>query len=242
MRSRATIAALLAGALFVVVLAFRFVRSDAPLVAHVDDAPLPAGKANNVSYDPARKAADAVVVAKPPQHERRSELRDAPLRRESPQTRAFKTWRADALAAPLPTGMQNVDSAFAAEPVDSLWAPNREAEILSKIAQTTGLQVRTIQVECRTTACRVQIAQSVPVPDRVSEFVSDASYYELFDRLGYQGSARYPMAITPDGAGTAIWVVYLARANAGEVAAERLRDIAQINCGVVATLTTGCGP
>jgi hypothetical protein len=240
MRSRATVATLLAGALCVVVLGLRFLRSDVSPVARVDNAPLPAGAANDVSYDRARKAADVAVVATPAQDGRASELRDAPLRRASPQTHAFPTWTADALAVPLPTGMQNVDSAFAAEPVDPLWATNREAEILGELAQTTGLQVRTIQVECRTTACRVQIAQSVPVPDRANGFAPDANYYKLFDRLGYQGSARYPMAITPDGAGTATWVVYLARANAGQVAAERLRDIAQINCGIVATLTTGC--
>ena len=241
MRSRATTATLLVGALCVVVLALRLLRSDAPPAAHVDDAPLAVGEAHDVSYDRARKATDVAVVATPPRDGRGRELRNAPLRRESPKTHAFPTWIADVVAVPLPTGMQNVDSAFAAEPVDPQWAPNREAEILGEIAQTTGLQVRTIQVQCRTTACRVQIAQSVPVPDRASEFVPDASYYKLFDRLGYQGSARYPMAIIPDGAGTATWVVYLARADAGEVAAERLRDIAQINCGVVATLTAGCG-
>jgi len=245
MRSRATVATLVTGALCVAVLALRFMPwSDAPPGAHVRDVPLPAGEANDVSYDRAQEAANVeVVVATPPlQNGRGSMLRDAPLRRDSPKTHASPAWTTAARAVPLPTrGMQEIDSAFAAEPVDPLWAPAREAEMLGEIAQTTGLQVRTLQVECRTTKCRVQIAQSVPVPDRASGFVPEAIYYKLFDRLGYQGAARYPIVITPDGAGTATWVAYVARANAAEVFAERLRDIARINCGVVATLTKGCG-
>ena len=243
MRSRATLTTLVGGALCVVVLALRFMPwSDAPLGAYVRDVPLPAGEANDVSYDRAQAAADVEVAATPSLHNGRgSMLRDAPLRRESSKTHAPPAWTAAALTTPLPTGgMQEIDSAFAAEPVDALWAPTREAEMLSEIAQTSGLQVRTLRVECRTTKCRVQIAQSVPVPDRASGFVPEASYYKLFDRLGYQGAARYPMTITPDGAGTATWVAYVARASADEVFVERLRDIAQTNCGV-ATLTTGCG-
>jgi hypothetical protein len=37
--------------------------------------------------------------------------------------------------------MQDVDGAFAAEPVDPLWALTKEAEMLDAIAQTAGVFV-----------------------------------------------------------------------------------------------------
>jgi hypothetical protein len=108
---------------------------------HVRDVPLPAGEADDVSYDHAQEAADASVATPPLQNGRGSMLRDAPLLRESPKTRASLAWTAAALAVPLPTGMQDVDGAFAAEPVDPLWALTKEAEMLDAIAQTAGVFV-----------------------------------------------------------------------------------------------------
>src|SRR5262245_10466565 len=121
MRSRTTGATLVAGALCVVVLASRFMPwSAAPPGAQVRDLPLPAAEANDVSYDRAQEAADVSVVATPLlQNGRGSMLRDAPLRRESPKTHASPEWTARTVVVPLPAGMQNVDSAFAAEPVDA---------------------------------------------------------------------------------------------------------------------------
>jgi hypothetical protein len=110
-----------------------------------------------------------------------------------------------------------------AEPVDPLWAPGREADILGEIAQTTGLQVITVQVECRTSKCRVQMSQRTSPPQRARGFSPDPIYYDLFNRLGYLGSARYPIVVTDDAYGTATWVVYFARASASEVATERLQ-------------------
>jgi hypothetical protein len=49
--------------------------------------------------------------------------------------------------------------AFAAERVDPLWAPEMEGNILGTIAQA-GLQLVTMQVECRTSMCRVQLMES----------------------------------------------------------------------------------
>ena len=49
------------------------------------------------------------------------------------------------------------DRRFAAEPVDTEWAPGAEAELLRKLAEAPGLKVITMRVECRTTMCRLEI-------------------------------------------------------------------------------------
>ncbi len=186
MLSRATTTTTLSAAtLFVVVLALRFLRSDEPLPVPVVTAPQPTADVSHNRESP--HGGDVTVVSAAA-----NVLAEAPLRDVLPKTRVVPTWKADAFETPPPSGMQNVDDAFAAEAVDPLWAPNREAEVLGEIARTPGLQVSTIQVECRTTACRVQIVQRVPTLDQASAFVPDPGYYELFDRLGYQGSSAIP--------------------------------------------------
>jgi hypothetical protein len=49
--------------------------------------------------------------------------------------------------------------AFAAETVDSTWSSGMESDILREIAETSGLNLVTVQVECKTTVCRLQVAQ-----------------------------------------------------------------------------------
>ena len=53
----------------------------------------------------------------------------------------------------------SIEKAFAAEPVDLLWAGGMEGNILGHIAQAKGLQLVTMQVECRTSMCRVQLME-----------------------------------------------------------------------------------
>jgi len=53
----------------------------------------------------------------------------------------------------------SIEKAFAAEPVDPLWASGMEGNILGHIAQAKGLQLVTMQVECRTSMCRVQLME-----------------------------------------------------------------------------------
>jgi len=77
--------------------------------------------------------------------------------------------------APLSPPLEMVanEQAFAAESVDPRWATAAEANILGKIAQVSGLTVTDLQVECRTTMCRLQIVEprrSTPDPNRF-EFV-----------------------------------------------------------------------
>ena len=51
------------------------------------------------------------------------------------------------------------ERAFAAERADPLWADATEGYILGEIARTTGLQLVTLQVECRTSMCRLHLVE-----------------------------------------------------------------------------------
>jgi hypothetical protein len=55
--------------------------------------------------------------------------------------------------------LTSVEMAFATERVDPLWASGMEGNILGHIAQAKGLQLVTMQVECRTSMCRVQLME-----------------------------------------------------------------------------------
>jgi hypothetical protein len=53
---------------------------------------------------------------------------------------------------------------FAAEPVDAIWAPGAEADLLAKFAQMPRLSLIDLQVECRSTMCRLQLTQPSGAP------------------------------------------------------------------------------
>ena len=55
--------------------------------------------------------------------------------------------------------LNSIEMAFAAEPVDPLWATGVERNILGQLAQA-NLRLVTMQVECRTSMCRVQLMES----------------------------------------------------------------------------------
>ena len=48
---------------------------------------------------------------------------------------------------------------FDAESTDPLWSQSTETRILGEIAQITGLEALTVQVQCRTTMCRIELAE-----------------------------------------------------------------------------------
>jgi hypothetical protein len=56
-------------------------------------------------------------------------------------------------------GVVEGEREFAAEPVDSTWAPGAEAGLLAKFAAMPGLKLVDLQVECRSTMCRLQVTQ-----------------------------------------------------------------------------------
>ncbi|HUQ53648.1 MAG TPA: hypothetical protein VM692_15580 [Gammaproteobacteria bacterium] len=80
---------------------------------------------------------------------------------------------------------------FAAEPVDATWASGAEAALLAKFAQMPGLELIDLQVECRSTMCRLQVTQ----PRAVTEV--GASPFNLL----YNDSGMKPrwMMVVPDG-------------------------------------------
>ncbi len=61
-------------------------------------------------------------------------------------------------------GLAGIEQAFVAERVDPLWATGMERTILDHLAQANGLEVATMQVECRTSMCRVQLIEPPSKP------------------------------------------------------------------------------
>ena len=66
--------------------------------------------------------------------------------------------KAQSARALVDPGMAGIEQAFAAERVDPLWATGMERNILDQLAQT-NLKLVTMQVECRTAMCRVQLVE-----------------------------------------------------------------------------------
>jgi hypothetical protein len=67
--------------------------------------------------------------------------------------------KAQSARALIDPGLASIEKAFATESVDPLWASGMEGNILSHIAQAKGLQLVTMQVECRTSMCRVHLME-----------------------------------------------------------------------------------
>jgi hypothetical protein len=66
--------------------------------------------------------------------------------------------KAQSARALIDPGLASIEKAFAAERVDPLWATETEGNILGQLAQA-NLQLMTMQVECRTSMCRVQLVE-----------------------------------------------------------------------------------
>ena len=144
----------------------------------------PAAEAETGSVSARPSAQPPVAGASAPGIER------APLPGETPSTPMtnLMTGRAgDAPPAPLVEG----ERAFGAEPVDRTWATGAEAEILSKFAQVPGLKLIDLQVECRSTMCRLQFMQASGVQGGAR------SFKELIDAVGLE--PRWMMTIKEAG-------------------------------------------
>jgi hypothetical protein len=115
----------------------------------------------------------------------------------------------------LPTELLEIDQAFVTEPVDASWAPETESRVLESIANMAGLQIITIQVECRTSTCRLQFAERAPtdtgsgVPSPSDERVKAAAlqFQKFVQSFGLEATA---MSV-PDRYGTRMSVAYLRR-------------------------------
>ena len=109
-----------------------------------------------------------------------------------------KARSAQFLANPELAGMEQ---AFAAERVDPLWATGMEGNILGHLAQA-NLQLVTMQVECRTSMCRVQLME------RPSKSPDMAAFRDLVRGFGLD---VWRMQNLGNQSGATTTVAYLAR-------------------------------
>jgi len=92
---------------------------------------------------------------------------------------------------------------FAAEGEDPAWSAAMETRIFSEISQATGLSVGDIQVDCRTTMCRVLLTKPSSAPN-----ARYRGFNELIDSFGLK--TKWILAV-PDENGTPINFAYLQR-------------------------------
>jgi hypothetical protein len=126
------------------------------------------GGAATVQTVPAARLSDPELATSPPSPEvapvadnrvrPTATVERAPLPGETPSTPLANLF-ADRQIAELPPGLAEGEREFAAEPVDAAWAPGAEADLLATYAQMPGLRLIDLQVECRSTMCRVQLTQ-----------------------------------------------------------------------------------
>jgi hypothetical protein len=98
---------------------------------------------------------------------------------------------------------------FLIEPLDPLWSRRREAEILGQLAQIGALGLLAVEVECRTSVCRLQLTHSTVFAESERRGVPGPLYTELFAKLGYED--RIPTGFARDNAGTVTSLTYLPR-------------------------------
>ena len=110
-----------------------------------------------------------------------------PLQSALPAARELRTERLDELPFPKNRAFTVRHGMFLAEPRDPVWSPNTEGALFDRIAQSspaTGLT--SIEVECRTTICRVQLSL---VGGQQADFLGDFSLtatmhgYSLRERI-----------------------------------------------------------
>jgi hypothetical protein len=176
MRFRAPIiaAALLGLAIMIV-----WFRGEEPVGVVSESAPVPPVAAPPVGAGAEAPASDAAPPPFPPPQEptgragvAAQEAPRSPLPGEAlttPLTQLLEDQRA-LLQQPAPAGIgqefpriqrqfAESERAFGAEPIDASWAPGAEAHVLGKVAQIHGLELLDLRVECRSTLCRLQMAQ-----------------------------------------------------------------------------------
>jgi len=95
----------------------------------------------------------------------------------------------------------SIETAFASERVDPLWAIGVERNILDRIAQA-NLQLVTMQVECRTSLCRVQLME------RPSKSPDMAAFRDLVRGFGLDVWRMHNLG---NESGATTTVAYLAR-------------------------------
>lgn len=109
----------------------------------------------------------------------------------------------------IPPGLTQGELEFAAEPVDAAWAPGAEADLLAKFAQMPGLKLIDIQVECRSTMCRLELTQPREPPAEGRAASNPAPFNLLHGSI--EGVEARWMMVIGDGTGPTRSVAYLWR-------------------------------
>ena len=137
----------------------RNVRDEEPALA--DSAP----PATTLATTPATRSVtslDSLGVTTPPSRNVRDEepaQTDSAPPATTPATRSVTSLDSLGVTTPPIPEFRQTEQAFASEDADPAWSPVAEAHILGDISQATGLQALDIQVDCRTSMCRVQMLQ-----------------------------------------------------------------------------------
>jgi hypothetical protein len=106
------------------------------------------------------------------------------------------------LLPPIPEFAQTVRD-FASQLDDAAWSETTESHIFGQISQATGLGASDIQVDCRTTMCRVRLSN--PVSTQNPRY---RSLNELVDTFGLETLSLWA---GPDSNGNPVNLVYLRR-------------------------------
>ncbi len=113
---------------------------------------------------PQERVADGATRAapEPPRSPLPGEALTTPLTQLLEDQRAFRRAQPTENQQEFPPFQPRIaesERAFAAEPVDTAWAAGAETNVLGTIAQINGLELLDLRVECRSTLCRLQMAQ-----------------------------------------------------------------------------------
>jgi hypothetical protein len=109
--------------------------------------------------------------------------------------------KAQSARALIDPGLASIENAFAAEAVDPLWATGMEGHILGQLTQA-NLQLVTMQVECRTSMCRIQLVEGP------SKRTDPGSFHDLVRDMGLD---VWRVNRVVDQNGTPALVAHLAR-------------------------------
>jgi len=113
-----------------------------------------------------------------------------------------------------PRSLTEGERVFSAEPVDATWAPDAEADILGRFARVNGLALIGLQVECKSTMCRLQVA---------SPKSSSGGGPDLFDFFNNSLGLKPRWVRAPvDGSGMMQWVAYVGREGMGPNATDSI--------------------
>jgi hypothetical protein len=104
----------------------------------------------------------------------------------------------------MPRNSTEGERVFAAESVDATWAPGAEANILGRVSRVNGLALNAVQVECRSTMCKLHVAAP-----KSSSGGREPDLFDFFNNsLGIQ--PRWIQIVAGDS-GMIQWVAYVGR-------------------------------